>query len=141
MAASHQPTTALQAAAEGAAAQQAAYYSAYYRHFAGHYATYARQLAALGHPQAGAAAASAALTEAMKEGHAKSVQLQQQKLTCVLLHSLCGEVMRFKDPRRTHPRRTHLAFIQNTNTHRAFYDELGLGAAMESMKKGLGGPQ
>lgn len=33
---------------------------------------------------AGAAALSAALTEAMKEGHAKSVQLQQQKLTCVL---------------------------------------------------------
>lgn len=33
---------------------------------------------------AGAAALSAALTEAMKEGHAKSVQLQQTKLTCVL---------------------------------------------------------
>jgi hypothetical protein len=34
---------------------------------------------------AGAAALSAALTEAMKEGHAKSVALQQQKLTCVML--------------------------------------------------------
>ena len=34
---------------------------------------------------AGAAAVSAALTEAMKEGHAKSVALQQQKLTCVRL--------------------------------------------------------
>ena len=30
---------------------------------------------------AGAAAVSAALTEALKEGHAKSVQLQQQKLS------------------------------------------------------------
>ena len=48
---------------------------------------------------AGAGALSAALTEAMKEGHAKSVQLQQSKLT-------------------------------------AFYDELGLGAAMQAMGKG-----
>lgn len=32
---------------------------------------------------AGAAALSAALSEAMKEGHAKSVELQQSKLTCV----------------------------------------------------------
>lgn len=39
---------------------------------------------------AGAAALSAALTEAMKEGHAKSVQLQQQKLTCVLRVSSDG---------------------------------------------------
>lgn len=51
---------------------------------------------------AGAEKLSAALTEAMKEGHAKSVQLQQSKLT-------------------------------------AFYEELGLGAAMKEMGKGLGG--
>lgn len=53
---------------------------------------------------AGAAALSAALTEAMKEGHSKSVALQQSKLT-------------------------------------AFYDELGLGAAMKEMGKGMGGQQ
>jgi len=52
----------------------------------------------------GAAALSAALTEAMKEGHTKSVGLQQSKLT-------------------------------------AFYDELGLGAAMKEMGKGVGGQQ
>jgi DNA-binding protein YbaB len=43
---------------------------------------------------AGAAALSAALTEAMKEGHAKSVGLQQSKLNAFYSELGLGEAMK-----------------------------------------------